>query len=381
METQRASKEVIDQLLQAMQETVKSYHATVRRTGETLDGLIAGTACFPGGTGLWRGYANSGALPERFPEKAVMFVAHNFDSDRGFALSFERRGEAEGTFWQRLLRVLSAAGISPEECFFTNALMGLKPGKAEGEMPSVPGYKQECQLFLARQFEIVQPRAVIALGVKAERYVSKLGCRYLAIRHPRDWHFRENATQESRLVAEGKAVGDFASGQEGNTSAEASNQNKTAANQSSLRVRKPMKATSMSSIEAAIQTNGADAWGFRLGTYNSYLMGAIEAGGKSKQTIRSEFLFAHPDATGKSTFQVFFSDVIRPFGSASVSRGIRIETDAKGHVGFDPARVPVVKSAIAKGLLKELGRADKSPYPKKDSSAIEEVLRRFGVPL
>jgi hypothetical protein len=80
METQRTSKEVVNQLLQAMQDTVKSYHPTVRRTGETLDGLIAGTACFPGGAGLWRGKANGGALPERFPDKPVMFVAHNFDT-------------------------------------------------------------------------------------------------------------------------------------------------------------------------------------------------------------------------------------------------------------------------------------------------------------
>lgn len=380
METQRTSQEVVSQLLQVMRETVKSYHPTVSRTGETLDKLIAGTACFPGGSGLWRGYANGGALPERFPEKPVMFVAHNFDSDRGFALSFKRHGEAGGSFWQRLLRVLSAAGISPDECFFTNALMGLKPGKAEGEMPSVPGYKDECQLFLRKQVEIVQPRAVIAIGVKAEKYISKLGCRYLAIKHPGDWHFREKVTQESRLLAEGKTVSDFISGQAGSPSSETSIQDEAARKSSSLSNRKPAT-TSMSSIKVEIQTNGADAWGFRLGTYNSYLMGAIEAGGKSKETIRSEFLYAHPDATGKSTFQVFFSDVIRPFGSASVSRSIRIETDAKGHVGLDPARVRVVKSAIAKGLLKELGRADKGPYPKKDSAAIEEVLRRFGVTL
>jgi hypothetical protein len=238
MEKQRTSKEVVSQLLQAMQETVKNYHSTVSRTGETLDGLIAGTACFPGGTGLWRGYANGGALPERFPEKPVMFVAHNFDSDRGFELSVDRRGEAGGPFWQRLLRVLSAARISPEECFFTNALMGLKPGKAEGTMPSVPGYKHECQLFLRKQLEIVQPRTVIALGMRAEKYVSNLGCRYLAIKHPGDWHFRENVTRESRLLAEGKRVSNFISGQAGSPSAETSNQNEAAG-------RKPTAATSM----------------------------------------------------------------------------------------------------------------------------------------
>lgn len=81
------------------------------------------------GAGVWRGHANGGALPKLFPKKSVMFVAHNFDSERGFAISLDCRGEVGGPFWQRLLRVLSAAGIDPDECFFTNALMGLKPGK------------------------------------------------------------------------------------------------------------------------------------------------------------------------------------------------------------------------------------------------------------
>jgi CRP/FNR family transcriptional regulator, cyclic AMP receptor protein len=173
------------------------------------------------------------------------------------------------------------------------------PGKAEGEMPSVPGYKHECQLFLAKQVEIVQPRAVIALGAKAEKYVSSLGCRYLAIKHPGDWHFRETVTQESRLLAEGKTVSDFISGQTSSPSSETLIQDGATGKPSFLSDRKPTAATSMSSIKVEIKTHGTDAWGFRLGTYNSYLMGVIEASGKSRETIRSEFLYAHPDATGK----------------------------------------------------------------------------------
>lgn len=246
-------------------------------------------------------------------------------------------------------------------------------------MPSVPGYKQECQLFLNKQVEIVQPRAVIALGVKAEKYVSNLGCRYLAIKHPGDWHFRETITQESRLLAEGRKVSDFISEQAVRPSAETSIHGEPARKALSQNDRKSTAAPA-SSVKPQTKADGIDAWGFRLGTYNSYLMGAIEAGGKTRETIRSEFFHAYPDATGKSTFPVFFSDVIRPFGSASVSRSIRIETDGRGRVSFDPARAALVKSAIAQGLLKELGRADNGPYPRKDSAAIEEVLRRFGLP-
>ena len=43
-----------------------------------------------------------------------------------------------------------------------------------------------------------------------------------------------------------------------------------------------------------------------------------------------EFLEQFPDAAGKSTFTVFFTDLIRPFGCASVSRCMRIEHDERG---------------------------------------------------
>jgi uracil-DNA glycosylase family 4 len=138
-----------------------------------------------------------------------MLVAHNFDSDRGFALSLTRQGEAGGEFWQRLLRLLAGAELSPEECFFTNVLMGLKPRKAEGEMPSAPGYKDQCVQFLKQQVKIVKPRAVIAQGAKAEKYVHGLHRSSLAVRHPKDWYFRELVTRNERLLAEGKMVGRF----------------------------------------------------------------------------------------------------------------------------------------------------------------------------
>jgi hypothetical protein len=209
MDTSRRSEDVIKCLLAAMSETVTSYHPTVKHTSTTIDGLIAGTACFPGGAGLWRGEANGGPLPEHFPQSPVMFVGHNFDSDRGFALSFDRKGEAGGQFWQRLLGIVGDAHLSPDHCFFTNALMGLKPGKAEGEMPSAPGYKNQCQHFLRRQVEIVGPRAVIALGVKAGKYVSRLDWQSLEAKHPKDWFFNPLATRNERLLVEGKVIGKF----------------------------------------------------------------------------------------------------------------------------------------------------------------------------
>ena len=148
-------------------------------------------------------------MPDLFPDAPVMFVGHNFDSIRAFDKSFDKGGEAGSEFWRRLLAILAGASLSPEKCFFTNALMGLKPGSATGSMPSVQGYREQCALFLLKQIEIVRPRAVVALGVKAESYVSKLQQPWMKSLHPTDWHFRERITRHQRLNAQGESIAEF----------------------------------------------------------------------------------------------------------------------------------------------------------------------------
>src|ERR1700730_14909826 len=108
MNPERKSAGVVAELLRAMAKTVTSYHPPVGRTSSTVEGLIQGTAFFPGGAGLWRGRSNGGALPDYFPPAPVMFVGHNFDSERGYAISLARDGEVEEPFWTRLLGMLEA---------------------------------------------------------------------------------------------------------------------------------------------------------------------------------------------------------------------------------------------------------------------------------
>jgi uracil-DNA glycosylase family 4 len=205
----RKSEDVVQQLLDAMKTLVTKYHPTVRQTGSTLSDLIPGTAFFPGGSGLWRGPVARGPMPALFPDSPVMFVGHNFDSIRAFDKAFLNGGEVNGEFWRRLSAILAGAGLSPESCFFTNALMGLKPGSATGSMPSVHGYREQCALFLRKQIEIVRPCAVVALGVKAESFVSKLKQPWMKSLHPTDWHFRERITRRQRLKAQGELIAEF----------------------------------------------------------------------------------------------------------------------------------------------------------------------------
>lgn len=205
----RKSEEVIQQLLDARQILVTKHHHKVKQTGSTLADLIPGTAFFPGGSGLWRGLENSGQLPAHFPDAPVMFVGHNFDSIRAFKKAFAAGGEAGSQFWGKLLAILEGASLPPDGCFFTNALMGLKPGSATGSMPSVPGYREQCEQFLRKQIYIVRPSAVVALGDKAWCFVSKLDQPRMKSRHPTNWHLREKASRAQRLKEQGETIGKF----------------------------------------------------------------------------------------------------------------------------------------------------------------------------
>lgn len=371
MGNKRKSADVICSLLRSMDEMVVHYHPTVTRTSTTVDGLIQGTAAFPGGAGLWRGQMNNGAMPEWFPESPVMFVGHNFDSVRGDEISHAQGGEVGGQFWRRLLLILEAARINPDACFFTNALMGLKPGKATGAMPSIPGYKEQCERFLQRQVEIVQPSVVVAVGAQAIKYVGRLKATQVTLRHPGDWAFRNLAERDALIAAEGKRLSE-AIAQAGieriiyQTPPDADV--KRRANEGERMERMNGK-----------HARGVDDWGFRLGTRGSFLMEALESGGKGKEQIKIEFLQRFPGSTDKSTFGVFFSDLIRPFGSASVSRCIRIESDEHGHLRLEPERARQIKAAIAAGILKEINAIPGIP-PKKDQSAIDSIVEKFGVP-
>ncbi len=124
---------------------------------------------------------------------------------------------------------------------------------------------------------------------------------------------------------------------------------------------------------------GTDEWGFRIGTRNAFLIRALEGGGKTKEEIRLEFVEQFPDSAGKSTFKVFFTDLIRPFGSASVSRCVRIESDELGGLRLDPERAKVIKAAVAAGILEEVN-AIGGTFPKKDLQTLDEIVERYRAP-
>ncbi len=135
-----------------------------------------------------------------------MFVGHNFDSQRAFQRSLLRKGEASGQFWKFLLAMLEAAQLRPEECFFTNALMGLKPGSATGPMPRVPGYLEQCGMYLRQQATIVQALCAVALGTHAAGFVRELPLPFIAVKHPSSWIYCKGLSRPEGIRGEGRKI-------------------------------------------------------------------------------------------------------------------------------------------------------------------------------
>jgi hypothetical protein len=198
-----------------MHEGVRDYDPEVQPTGRSIADLIPGTSFFPGGMGLWRGDVPFGDAPHFFPEAPIMFLAHNFDSIEAYKAARKRGGEGDKPFWKVLKDFLQTASVDPSDCFFTNALMGLKPGAASGKMPSVPGYKKQCRCFLLRQIEIVGPRAIVVLGSDAEseirgairmRQPGDLGIAWTKVMHPSARSVNQRPTRAEWIAAQSSSI-------------------------------------------------------------------------------------------------------------------------------------------------------------------------------
>jgi hypothetical protein len=121
------------------------------------------------------------------PVDGIMVLGHDFDSEVAFAKSRARGGEipvasndvfhSPGPTWSTLRKVLSAAGISYDRCFFTNAYMGLRAGSANtGHFPGArdAGFVERCRAYFRRQFRAQRPRLVLTLGGWVPRFLAPL---------------------------------------------------------------------------------------------------------------------------------------------------------------------------------------------------------------
>ncbi len=153
----------VDELFTAMAELVplELYPPDVVPT----TARIAGTAFFPGGSGLFLEGRGQNAV--QFPCGGVTVLGHNFDSEAGFRASLLRGSEqlTTGT-WGNLLALLKAAEVPLQRCFFTNAYMGLCRGEDNFDYRGrdYEPFKRACLSFLQVQIGIQRPRLIVTLG-------------------------------------------------------------------------------------------------------------------------------------------------------------------------------------------------------------------------
>ncbi len=129
--------------------------------------LIRGLAFFPGGAGLWVESAED-LLPP-MPIGGTMIVGNNFHNVKGFERSRKESGEnsKKNPTWRNLIRFICQTGLKKEECFFTNAYMGLLTSdSALGQSPGARdiNFRARCVKFLGEQIKVVQPRLILTLG-------------------------------------------------------------------------------------------------------------------------------------------------------------------------------------------------------------------------
>ena len=133
-------------------------------------GEISGTAFFPGGKGTLE---NSDPISD----KPFMILGQDFDTLENFNKSMERGSEDINTnpTWVNLLRLLKKSKIDPEQCFFTNAILGARLGSSNtGRSPGFksPEFIKECHRFFRFTLEIQRPKLIVVLGIQVAKFLA-----------------------------------------------------------------------------------------------------------------------------------------------------------------------------------------------------------------
>jgi hypothetical protein len=136
---------------------------------------IGGTAFFPGGCGL---FLEGRELDKvHFPSGGVMVLGHNLDSEAGFRQSLLRGKEKlNGGTWRSLVSILKSAAVPLEQCFFTNAFMGLCSGNDSFRYRGRDDerFRAACLAFLKVQIGFQRPSLIVTLGLHVPPMLAEL---------------------------------------------------------------------------------------------------------------------------------------------------------------------------------------------------------------
>jgi len=125
-------------------------------------GELKRVAFFPGGKGT---IDNSEDLSNR----KIMILGQDFDCEANYKKAIEIGYEDinRNPTWRKILNILEASKIPPEECFFTNAILGIRKGdNGIGKSPAFLDnrFLNYCREIFIKQVEIQKPKLIIVLG-------------------------------------------------------------------------------------------------------------------------------------------------------------------------------------------------------------------------
>ena len=128
------------------------------------------------------------------PVQGIMILGNNFDNRNGYERAMKRGTEladpVTNPTWKNLLSLLQQVKISIEECFFTNAFMGITDSKSNlgvHEGHSDPPFCSGCRKIFLHSLELQRPRLLITLGLPALKFVVSLSGEHDAVQWARSW--------------------------------------------------------------------------------------------------------------------------------------------------------------------------------------------------
>jgi len=115
----------------------------------------------------------------KFPSGRIMVLGHNFDSEKNYRISLNRKKEnvSRNPTWKNLIGLLKEVGIAPEDVFFTNFFMGLIT--SDGNTGRFPGaddaaFVRRCRELFLQQVAIQRPAIILVLGIHVPSLISDL---------------------------------------------------------------------------------------------------------------------------------------------------------------------------------------------------------------
>ncbi len=154
--------------IQKLFDEMKTY--SYPETMIAINGEIPGQAFFPGGKGT---FLNDDNLSHR----EIMILGQDFDSEKNYKITVKagREDIEKNPTWKNMLGFLKSLDISPNNCFFTNSILGIRRGESgTGKSPAFrsKAFIRDCQQFFLYQTEIQKPKIIFVLGKHVAEFLS-----------------------------------------------------------------------------------------------------------------------------------------------------------------------------------------------------------------